>query len=84
MGWQQYIGNPGGSQAGQGQHMQRSAMQGSQSGPSSAQRSEGQHTDARTGGGCPLSKAQPQGLLMLGLEQVYCELSWQKLCGEAG
>lgn len=30
------------------------------------------------------AQAQPQGLLMLGLEQVYCKLSWQKLCGEAG
>lgn len=32
----------------------------------------------------PPAQAQPQGLLMLGLEQVYCKLSWQKLCGEAG
>lgn len=32
----------------------------------------------------PRSQAQPQGLLMLGLEQVYCTLSWPKLRGKLG
>lgn len=32
----------------------------------------------------PRAQAQPQGLLMLGLEQVYCVLSWPKLHGKLG
>lgn len=62
MGWQQYIGRAtqGGVRQVRGSTCSDPPCRAPSRVSSSAQRSEGQHTDAWTGGGCPLPRLNPK------------------------
>lgn len=86
MGWQQYIGRAtqGGVSQVRGSACSDPPCRAPRQLSYPFQRNEEQHANPQNRRWVPQSQAQPQGLLMLGLQQVYCVLSWPKLRGKLG